>query len=262
MAEEFRVLRPQEYHSQLVLKGQRADGRKLEEPRDVKLETDAIRTADSSSLVKLGNTSLVCGVTSQVLKYPSKGKECEEIKIRLELPPICSSPTGHRTQNTAQLLTKTLKNILEKSDCLDTKSFHIDELDLYWCIDVEVICLNYDGSIIDAALIAILSALKTLKLTSQFSNIESRQIKLNNVPICSSFAMIGNRIICDPNLEEEIVAQTTFSITLEPQTGQTCHINKVGGKALTKNQLFKCIELAKKRAIELEQIINTENSGT
>lgn len=262
MAEEFRVLRPREYHSQLVSRGKRADSRKLEESRDVKLETDAIRTADSSSLIKLGNTSLVCGCTSQILKYQPNGEDNEEIKIRLELPPICSSPTGHRTQNTAQLLTKTLKDILEKSECLDRQSFHIPELELYWSVDVEVICLNYDGSILDAALTAILSALKTLRLKSEFTNIESRQVKLNNIPICSSFAMIGTEIICDPNLEEEIVAQSTFSITLNPRTGETCHINKIGGKALNINDLLKCIQLSKTRANKLMQLMHAGSSNT
>lgn len=258
MAEEFRVLRPREYHSQLVLKGKRVDGRKLEESRDVKLETDAIRTADSSSLIKLGNTSLVCGCTSKILKYRDNGEDNEEIKIRLELPPICSSPTGYQTQNTAQLLTKTLRDILDNSNCIDKQSFHLEEFDSYWSVDVEIICLNYDGSLIDVALLAVLSALKSMKLTSGFSNIQSRSIKMNTTPICSSFALIGDQIICDPNLEEETVAQSTFSITVDPQTNMACHINKIGGKALSSVELFKCIELAKKRAAELKKIITIE----
>lgn len=264
MAEEFRVLRPREYHSQLVSKGQRADGRTMEEIRELKLEIDAIRTADSSSLVKLGNTSIVCGCTSQILKMTSKSEEIDEIKIKVELPPICSSFIAHWTQNTAQLLTKTLKNILEDSNAIDKQSLHIPDSDYYWSVDVEVICLNYDGCLIDAALMAILSALKSLKLSAKIADISDKFFELYNTPICSTFAMIGDRIICDPSLEEETVAQSTFSVVIDPDTNQICHITKVGGKSLTANDLAKCIQLAKTRASQLKEkivtVVSTETS--
>lgn len=255
MAEEFRVLRPVEYHSQLVSKGKRADGRSLEDVRELKLETDAIRTAESSSLVKLGNTSLVCGCTIQVAVNNDKNNEDEEtIKIKVELPPICSSPTGTTTHHTAQLLTRTLKNILEDSSCLDKKNFLSD--DSYWSVDVEVICLNYDGCLLDAALIAVLSALKSLKINRDDSDdMMSQYLEFNTFPICSSFAVIGNKIICDPNLEEESVASSTFSIVIDTRTKRCCHISKIGGKPLSSWELSKCIELAKNRAEKLENVI-------
>lgn len=252
MAEEFRVLRPYEYHSQLIAKGKRADGRKLDEVREVKFEVDAIKTADSSSLVKLGNTSLVCGCTASLMECHDKYVDSEAIKITIELPPICSSPTGYRTQNTAQLLTKTLKNILEETNCVCMKNLYLKETHQYWSIDVEVICLNYDGCLLDASLIAVLSALKSLKLKSPH---EERHLKLRSIPICSSFASIGDRIIADPNLEEETIAQSTFSITIDPSRTESCHVNKVGGCSIKTTELLRCIWLSKQRTKELHQII-------
>lgn len=248
MAEEFRVLRPHEYHRHLISKGQRADGRRLDEVREVKLETDAIRTADSSSLVKLGNTSLVCGCTTRLVQIQEKNEDNEEINIRIELPPICSSPTGHKTQLTEHLLTKTLKDIIDYTNCIDRDSLHIKEADCYWSVDIEVICLNYDGSLIDAAMIAVLSALKSLKLSSESHNIHDRRVELNSIPICTSFASIGDNIICDPNLEEETVAGSTFAITIIPALKTYFHISKIGGKSLSNSELFKCIQVAKSRA--------------
>jgi len=256
MAEDFGDIRPQEYHSQLISKEQRADGRKLEEVREVKLEVDAIRTADSSSLVKLGNTSLVCGCTTQILKASDKVDDTDEIKIKVDLPPICSSHTGHRTQYSAQLLTKTLRDILESSNCVDRQSLYIQESDSYWSVNVEVICLNLDGCLLDAALLAVLAALKSLKLRCKATK-EGRTstVTFNSFPICSSFAVFGDRIVCDPNLEEETAAHSTISVAIDLTTLQCCHINKIGGKALTPDDLFKCIELAKKRANQLRQLI-------
>lgn len=266
MAEEFRVLRPREYHTQLVLKGHRADGRKLDEVREIKLETDAIRTADSSSLVKLGNTSIVCGCITQLVKNQDKNDEGDEVlKISVSLPPICSNTTtaNNRSQNIAQLLSKLIYNIIEDSDCLDKKNLYLEQCDSHWLINIEVICLNYDGCLLDASIIAILSALKALTLsTKSRPDIPDSSINFNNIPICSSFAMIGKRIICDPNLEEETVAQCAFSITIDSTTNRLCQINKVGGKSLSPPNLTKCIQLAKERAIKFKSIIETVVNDT
>lgn len=262
MAEEFRVLRPYEFHCQLMAKGRRADGRTLEDIREIKLDTDAIKTANSSSLVKLGNTSLVCGCTARLLNRRERNDDNnEEIKITVEMPPVCSSPTGYRTQQTAQLLTKTLKNLLDDTDCLNRENLHVNEMDSYWCVDVEVICLNYDGSLLDAALIAVLTALKTLKLTPTDKNVPDRLFQLNSIPVCTSFGIIGDHIVCDPNLEEETVAQSIFSITIDSSSKRNCHINKVGGKSITTKQLLKCIDLAKKRACHIQDQLKQQISS-
>lgn len=259
MAEEFRVLRPYEYHSQLIAKGKRADGRELEQFRDIKLEIDAIRTADSSSLVKLGNTSLVCGCTVQKSKFTENVENDEEIKIKIELPPVCSSPYGKRTQNTAQLLTKTLKDILNDMRCIDKSSLHIeDSEDTFWSVNVEVICLNYDGCLLDTAIIAVLSALKTLELKSTDMS-EDRKVKFNTTPVTSSFAIIGDEIICDPNLEEESIAQSTYSITVDNNLNQNYHIDKVGGKSISSEILFKCLEICNRRAKVLLSLLDGLN---
>lgn len=245
MAEEFRVLRPREYHTQLVSKKQRADGRTLEEWRAIKLETDAIKTADSSSLVKLGNTSLVCGCILRT----QDNDDGDKFELEVDLPPICSTPTSNNTpQHTAQLLTKTLKNILEDYRCLDGNDFKVDkESNQFYSVYVEIICLNYDGCLIDAALIGILSALKSIKV--------GPKLVFRAIPVCSTFAVIGNQIICDPNLEEENVAASTFSITIDLVNGDSCRVSKFGGKSLTSGDLIKCIQLAKQRAATLHDVL-------
>lgn len=249
MAEEFRVLRPYEYHCQLMSKGSRADGRKLTEFRNIRLETEAIATADSSSLVKLGNTSLACGCTTQLCRSQARNQQDNnEINIHVELPPICSSPTGYRTQHSAPLLTKTLKNIIDGTNCLDKFCLDVTEKDYYWSVDVEVICLNYDGCLLDAALIAVIAALKTLKLGDKSNDVPKKDFIVNTIPVCSSFAIIGDHLISDPNLEEETIAQSTFSITVDSSANGKYQVDKVGGRAINLARVKQCIELAKQRA--------------
>lgn len=264
MAEELRVLKPREYHSQLLSKGRRADGRSLEESRQLKLEIDAIKTADSSSLVKLGNTSLVCGCTTRLVQMQDGLENEDELKIEVELPPICSSPTvGYRTNQAAQLLTRTLKSIVADSGCIDRQNLHILGTDKYWIVDIEVICLTYDGSLLDAALLAVMAALKSLRLVDNSQNqpVPERTIDLKTIPACSSFALLGDRIIVDPTLEEETVSQSMFSITVDTNTKNTMNINKTGGKALSSDDLFKCIDIAKKRSEQFRALLDQLSSG-
>lgn len=262
MAEEFRVLRPYEFHSQLIKKKTRADGRKLEEFREIKLETDAIKTANSSSLVKLGNTSLVCGCTIQLIKTKDTSQQDDnDINLKVELPPICSSPTGHQTQHSAQLLTKALKNILDDTNCLDKQCLQVHDQECFWSVDIEVICLNYDGCLLDAALIAVLAALKTLKLKDDSNHVPEKDFVVKSMPVCSSFALIGDYYICDPNLEEETVAQSTFTISVDPSvTTGKYHINKIGGKSIDLKRLARCISLAKMRASEIAKYLDSSLS--
>lgn len=259
MAEEFRVLRPFEYHSHLISKKQRADGRGLDESREVRLEIDAIKTADSSSLVKLGNTSLICGCKARLLPDNDQSEPEDRIKLRIELPPICSSPTGRHTQNTEQLSTKALKDILAATNCIDESNLNLPSIGHFWSLEVEVICLNYDGSLLDAALIAVLSALRSIKLNNDTMNeeITSNRIHLNSLPICNSFATIGGHTICDPNLEEESVAQSTFSITADPTQSSSWHIRKVGGQALSVAELGRCMSIARQRSDKLQSLLRS-----
>lgn len=262
MAEEFRVLRPREYHNQLVLKGVRVDGRRLDEARDVKLETNAIRTADSSALVKLGNTSLICGCIARLETRTNATDDSDDnIKIRVELPPICSGPKGQKLQQATATLGRTLKNILNDSECLDLESFYLDEQ--VWKLDVEVICLNYDGSLLDASLIALLAALRSLKLSERSTSSEQcPQINLKTFPIALSFATIGEKIISDPNLEEETVASSSLSITVDATNDKCCHITKIGGQPISYENLLECIQQAKHRAFKIRKYLASPHEQT
>lgn len=247
---EKKVIKPREYHADLIKSGSRADKRKLDDARDIKINVNAIRTAAASSVVKIGQTSVVCGCTPQIVSVnPSdSGVSFEPIKINVELPPICINPTGFRTHHTEPMVTRVLENILNDSKCINSEELLVGDGDKYWSIDVEVICLNYDGCLIDASLIAILSSLQTLRLCSkEFPNLPEKRLNLYSIPLSMTFAIIDELNVCDPTLEEEFAAQSLFSITIDAKTNRLCHIHKTGGKAITTLTLSECIDRAKKQ---------------
>ena len=62
----FRKLYPDQYYSRFVAEGLRPDGRPLSQARPTTIALGAVTTADSSALVKIGNTTVMAGVKLEV----------------------------------------------------------------------------------------------------------------------------------------------------------------------------------------------------
>ena len=62
----FRKLYPDQYYSRFLAEGLRPDGRPLSQARPTTIALGAVTTADSSALVKIGNTTVMAGVKLEV----------------------------------------------------------------------------------------------------------------------------------------------------------------------------------------------------
>ena len=65
-AEAFRRLYPDQYLARFLASGIRADGRPLARARPTTVGVNAVGTADSSALVKVGNTTAMAGIKLEV----------------------------------------------------------------------------------------------------------------------------------------------------------------------------------------------------
>lgn len=94
---------------------------------------------------------------------PAAEKPSEGVFVpNVELPPLCSSKfkPGPPSEQ-AQVSTKMIADIIENSGCIDVKDLCIAKEHLVWCLYADIVCLDYDGAIIDACLLAIIAALRT-----------------------------------------------------------------------------------------------------
>lgn len=79
----------------------------------------------------------------------------------VELLPLCSPKfRPGPPSDEAQLITKLLANIMDSSQCIELKDLCIAKDKLAWCLYADLICLDYDGSLLDACLLALVAALK------------------------------------------------------------------------------------------------------
>lgn len=80
----------------------------------------------------------------------------------IELSPLCSSKfrPGPPSEQ-AQVLSKSIDIILSNSRALDLKDLCICKNKLVWVLYCDILCLNFNGSVIDACIGAVIAALKT-----------------------------------------------------------------------------------------------------
>lgn len=58
----MRAINPVKYYKDYLSNNIRPDGRNFTKFRSIALNVDSISTADGSAIVKLGNTTVVCGI--------------------------------------------------------------------------------------------------------------------------------------------------------------------------------------------------------
>lgn len=80
----------------------------------------------------------------------------------IDLPPLCSpkfKPGPPSDQ--AQIYTKVLADIIQNACCINLEELCIIKEQLAWCLHADIICLDHDGAIVDACLLALIAALKS-----------------------------------------------------------------------------------------------------
>lgn len=68
-ASAYKRIYPEQYYAEFISRQVRPDGRRLEETRPATIGVATIQSADSSALVKLGNTTVLAGVKLEVGRW-------------------------------------------------------------------------------------------------------------------------------------------------------------------------------------------------
>lgn len=142
---------------------------------------------------------VVCGIKAELAEPRAANPEHGFIVPNIELLPLCASKfrPGAPTEE-AQVIGFTLDDVLRSSKCFDLKKLCIAKDKLAWVLYCDVVCLNYDGGVLDAAVIALMAALKSLTLPVVAYNTELHNYKvehgnrykvfdLDEIPVCSTF---------------------------------------------------------------------------
>ncbi|KAH7398719.1 ribosomal protein S5 domain 2-type protein [Phaeosphaeria sp. MPI-PUGE-AT-0046c] len=198
---------------------QRANGRNAHTFRSPGINTSSLTHANGSAVVRLGNTSVVCGVRAEILNAndipgthdssessQADDDSSDEIStLRLVVPNVelstGSTPAhipGNAPSTLAQSLITRVRSLLLSTRMLAASDLRIsytpstnpedaeaapqEEVKGYWVLYIDVFFISIDGSAFDAAWISILAALRDTKLPRAWFDEEFEGILCSDDP--------------------------------------------------------------------------------
>ena len=248
---------------ELLANGKREDGRGLNEYRKIEIESGIIERAEGSARVRLGNTEVIVGIKigtgTPFEDVPDKGV----LTVNAELVPLASpsfepGPPGENAVELARVVDRGIR----ESKAVDLEKHCIESGKNVFIIFIDLYILNYDGNLIDASTMAALAALintKMFKYTIEDGKIVRKPgytpLPIINYPMAVTFAKMGDRLILDTGIDEELVMDARLTMTLD-KDDKICAIQKGGGSGyFTKEEIIEATKIALEKTKELRKIV-------
>ena len=236
-----------DYISKLLAKGARADGRKFDEARPLKVETNFIGSAEGSARVTLGTTQVVVGVKlisgAPFPDTPNSGV----LTTNAELIPMASEtfeggPPDQESIEVARVIDRGIR----EGHAVDMNKLVIEAGKEVWIMFVDVHVLDYDGNLFDAANIGANAAFKTAIVPAKRAGKgEDFPLPVLHQPISVTAVKVDGKILVDPTHDEERVADARLTVaTIE--TGNLCAMQKGLDGAFTHDEVLKIVETARR----------------
>ncbi|XP_003703797.1 exosome complex component RRP43 [Megachile rotundata] len=267
MDSQYKTIHPVKYLQDHLAQDVRPDGRQFLSFRSVSVNISSITHADSSAIFKIGSTTVVCGIKAELTTPRTESPEYGYIVPNVELSPLCSPKfRPGPPSDQAQIISNLINNILINSAAIDLKDLCICKGKLAWVLYCDLLCINYDGSVIDACVGALTAALNTLTLPEVVYNIQTGSISVHStkkislsikeLPVSITFAIFNDQLlVADPTDEEENLCLGRLTIVLNKE--KICCIHKPGGIPISYDLFLKSLTKSKKRAELVRSLINT-----
>ncbi|CEP03894.1 3' exoribonuclease family, domain 2 containing protein [Plasmodiophora brassicae] len=232
---------------------QRIDGRRPFDQRNVSISFPGSR---GYSLVQVGRTRVSSRVTAELVEPPLERPTEGSIRFFVD---FANDKTASAT----------ISNIIEKcirdSGAVDVETLCVLAGKRVWALRVDIIVMDSCGNVIDCACIAALSSLRhfrrravTVTGTELVVHSEKERapvaLQIHHLPICSSFAVIGDVVVADPSGKEARIAGGVLTIACNTRR-HICHMSKSGGTPVPLKRLEECIQVACDRAEVMSQLI-------
>ncbi|MCL4335676.1 MAG: RNA-binding protein, partial [Candidatus Thermoplasmatota archaeon] len=102
---------------------------------------------------------------------------------------------------------------IRESKMIDLENLVIEAGKKVWIVFVDINILDYDGNLIDACTLAVLSALKSAIVPGSKEGGKDFLLPIRNLPVSVTMVKIGDNIICDPDLEEEQLSSARITVS-------------------------------------------------
>lgn len=244
----FERIHPLEFQKRFLAQDTRHNGRAFLEPRPTQTLLGTIGTAQGSATVRLGNTTVVCGIKAEISEPtvgdPSKGF----LTTNLELSPMCSAryrpgPPGEQAQVLSEHIWRLSRQLVDLEDLCVEKGRAV------WSLTADVVCLKYDGGVLRASMEALAGALRDLRLPK--AELDSTgvvvadkevlsEVKVKKSLAVREFAVVEGCVVADADEAEEQWGQGTLVVAADDQGG-LANVWKQGS-GMDQEQIKQCIK--------------------
>ena len=234
--------------------GKRFDGRKLDEFRDISIETGISKNAEGSAKVKLGKTEVLVGIKMGVSEPYPDSPDKGNLMVTAELLPLSSSRFELGPPKIESIeLARVLDRAIRESKFIDLEKLCIKKGEKVWTIFIDIYSINADGNLLDAAGIGIVAALKNSKIPKYdeknekvlYGELSDKKLPLKKeTPLSITIYKIGENLVVDPTQEEEDINDTR--VTIGSHDGIISSMQKGKSKALSEEEMYKVLDLNEK----------------
>ncbi|CAD6188337.1 unnamed protein product [Caenorhabditis auriculariae] len=254
-----------QFFKETIQQGQRLEGRGREEFREAKLVVGA---ECGTAVCTIGDTKVMCAVSAEICEPSSGRPQKGVINIEVDLSPMANPAHEHdRLGQKGMELTRLLELVIRDSRCVDVESLCIRNGKEVWKLRVDVRILDEDGSVLDCACLAAVTALQHFRRpnvtlephhTIIHSEWEKAMVPLNiyHMPICVTFGFLrdGNVMLVDPSDKETQCVSGSLVIACNKRR-EICALHQSTNFVLTTTMMNHCVKLAMLRAESLSELV-------
>ncbi|MCE4614883.1 MAG: exosome complex protein Rrp42 [Desulfurococcales archaeon] len=237
----------------IIEKGLRIDERKLEDIRPIKIITGYLDKAEGSAYVELGKTKVIAGVKVEVGEPFRDMPDLGVLTVHAEFVPLASPSfePGPPDENAIEL-SRVIDRSFRELGAVELEKLAIIPGKKVWIVWVDLYIIDHDGNLLDASMLAALTALKMAMIpgyTIEGDNVvidresSSGVLPLKEEAVYVHIAKIGNYLVVDPSLDEEVVADSRIAFSIS-RNGRIAGIQKMGQGGMSIEEITKAMELA------------------
>ncbi len=253
-----------DYTLDLLSRGTRLDGRGFLEYREIKIDAGPMLKAEGSARVCIGDTQVCCGIKYDTgTPFPDTPNE-GVITAMAEFVPFASPmfESGPPDADAIELA-RVVDRGIRHSDLVDRSRLVIKPGQEVFLLFVDLYYMMHSGNPWDTASLSALCALKTTMIpTLKEKEVNGKKflvpegdpqpLGIQDYPVTITFAKIGDYLVVDPGLMEELIADARISYCIN-KNGLITSIQKNGSGAFTTEELIKTAKNARDLAPTLQQ---------
>jgi exosome complex component RRP42 len=242
----------------MVAAGEREDGRDLKTFRPIKVSVGMLKNAEGSAQVQIGNTTILAGVKLDIEEPMEDTPNQGNLIMSGELLPLASEKyeTGPPSPSAIEF-GRVVDRGIRHGNCIDLTSLFIEEGKV-WTVFIDLYVINSDGNLFDAGTMAAMAALMNTKVPAVKDGLAVRTerttpLKINNIVTSTTFAKIKDKLLLDPDGDEEMAADCRLTIATDEEKVRSMQKGLRGG--IFKAEIEQMLDVSFNKHKELKDIL-------